>query len=227
MDHAAKLDLASLEDPEFHDKLERARLQATDRSAMFSAIGQFLQALVMLIVMAAAMAAYSTWLLAVLVFCALPAFTGESRFMLNFYALSRRLTPLRRELDYLRIPQQQPGERQRGSHVRPRGLSEGPVQRAIRRSVIAHTQGHARHRMMWASILGMVASAGYYTCYVSLVVEAWEGRITGRNASTFLAGAVAAAKMRNCRCIFIAVLARFRAGTVPHGSGGHFWTEKR
>ena len=102
MNHAAQLDLASLEDPEFHDKLERARLQATDRAAMFSSIGQLLQAAVMLIIMAVAMAAYSTWLLAVLVLCALPALTGESQFMLDAYALARRLTPLRRELDYLR-----------------------------------------------------------------------------------------------------------------------------
>jgi ATP-binding cassette, subfamily B, bacterial len=191
MDHAAKLDLASLEDPEFHDRLERARLQATDRSAMFSAIGQFIQALVMLIVMAAAMAAYSTWLLAVLVFCALPAFTGESRFMLNFYALSRRLTPARRELDYLRILS---SSRESAKEIRMFGLGDYLKSRYSARSedVIAQTQGHARHRMMWASILGMVASAGYYTCYVSLVVEAWEGRITV-GTLTFLAGAVAAA----------------------------------
>ena len=37
--HASRLDLASYEDPVFYDKLERARVQATDRIAMINAIG--------------------------------------------------------------------------------------------------------------------------------------------------------------------------------------------
>ena len=36
MEHASRLDLASYEDPVFYDKLERARVQATDRIAMIS-----------------------------------------------------------------------------------------------------------------------------------------------------------------------------------------------
>ena len=42
MEHAAQLDLASFEDPAFHDKLERARLQATDRIGMLNAMGRLL-----------------------------------------------------------------------------------------------------------------------------------------------------------------------------------------
>src|SRR6202034_4153889 len=37
IDHASRLDLASYEDPLFYDKLERARVQATDRIAMIQA----------------------------------------------------------------------------------------------------------------------------------------------------------------------------------------------
>ena len=39
MEHASRLDLASYEDPFFHDRLERARAQATDRVVMLQAIG--------------------------------------------------------------------------------------------------------------------------------------------------------------------------------------------
>lgn len=191
MKHAAQLDLASMEDPEFHDKLERARVQATDRAVMFSTLGQLVQAVVMLLVMAGALAVYSTWLLAVLVLCALPAFTGESRFMLDSYALARRLTPLRRELDYLRILS---SSRESAKEIRIFGLGgylHGKYS-ALSNQVIGHTRDHAKHRMQWASILGLIASAGYYICYASLVIEAWEGRITV-GTLTFLAGAVAAA----------------------------------
>ena len=43
IEHASRLDLASYEDPVFYDKLERARVQATDRIAMIQAIGALLQ----------------------------------------------------------------------------------------------------------------------------------------------------------------------------------------
>jgi len=43
MDHAARLDLQRYEDPVFYDKLERARVQATDRTGMIRALGMILQ----------------------------------------------------------------------------------------------------------------------------------------------------------------------------------------
>jgi ATP-binding cassette subfamily B protein len=191
MNHAAQLDLASLEDPEFHDKLDRARVQATDRAVMFTSLGQLLQATVMLVVMGVAAAAYSSWLLAVLVLCALPALTGESQFMLDAYALARRLTPLRRELDYLRVLS---SSRDSAKEVRVFGLGNHLSGRYGARSheLITHTRRHASSRLLWASILGLIASAGYYICFASLVMEAWHGRISV-GTLTFLAGAVAAA----------------------------------
>ena len=43
MEHASRLDLASYEDPVFYDKLERARVQATDRISMVQAMGSVAQ----------------------------------------------------------------------------------------------------------------------------------------------------------------------------------------
>jgi ATP-binding cassette, subfamily B, bacterial len=43
MEHSARLDLESLEDPGFHDTLERARVQTTDRLSMLKAIGRMIQ----------------------------------------------------------------------------------------------------------------------------------------------------------------------------------------
>ena len=39
VEHAAKLDLTSYEDPVFYDKMERARVQGTDRLIMIQAQG--------------------------------------------------------------------------------------------------------------------------------------------------------------------------------------------
>src|SRR6202521_2265228 len=43
MKHAAELDLLAYEDPVFYDRLERARVQATDRLGMIQSIGRLLQ----------------------------------------------------------------------------------------------------------------------------------------------------------------------------------------
>jgi ATP-binding cassette subfamily B protein len=120
-----------LEDLKFNDKMERARVQATDRAVMFSSLGQLLQAAVILVVMAVVIAAYSPWLLVVLVLCALPAFTVESWFMLDAYALARRLTPLRRELDYLRLLS---AGRESAKEVRVFGLGDYLRRRCLQRS---------------------------------------------------------------------------------------------
>ena len=46
IEHASQLDLTLYEDPVFYDRLERARVQATDRLVMIQAIGNLVQQLV-------------------------------------------------------------------------------------------------------------------------------------------------------------------------------------
>src|SRR5437868_168231 len=46
MKHASELDLIAYEDPIFYDRLERARVQATDRLGMIQAIGSLIQQMV-------------------------------------------------------------------------------------------------------------------------------------------------------------------------------------
>ncbi len=103
MKHAARLELASLEDPAFHDKLERARLQATDRIGMLNAMGRLLLQAITLVTLSAWVIAFSPWLFLLLVLCIVPAFVGESHFAFLGYSLAHAITPIRRELDYLRI----------------------------------------------------------------------------------------------------------------------------
>src|SRR6202140_1470068 len=103
MNHAASLDLASFEDPAFHDKLERARLQATDRIGMLNSMGRLVLQSITLVSLSIGVIVYSPWLFALLVLCVAPAFAGESHFAFQGYSLAFSLTPIRRELDYLRV----------------------------------------------------------------------------------------------------------------------------
>ena len=93
MDHASHLDLASYENPAFHDKLERARVQATDRIGMIQSIGSVAQQIVVAVSLSLGILWFSPWLLVVLVAAVLPAFLGESHFAFEGYSLNMRQTP--------------------------------------------------------------------------------------------------------------------------------------
>jgi len=103
MKHAAKLDLMSYEDPVFYDKLERARVQSTDRVQMIQVAGRLIQELITTVTLAAAIFLFSKLLLLALVVCIVPVFLGETHFAFMNYSLSFQQTPDRRELEYLRV----------------------------------------------------------------------------------------------------------------------------
>ena len=103
MRHAATLDLAQFEDPEFYDHLERARRQTTARiGAHRHAARDGAGSRSRLLTLGAALVAYNPWLLALLTVAILPSFLGETHFASLAYSLLFSRTPERRELDYLR-----------------------------------------------------------------------------------------------------------------------------
>ncbi len=103
MKHAAELDVIAYEDPVFYDRLERARVQATDRLAMIQMLGRLIQQVITTITLSITIIYYSPWLLLLLIAGVIPAFVGESHFAFLGYAKNFRQTPVRRQLDYLRI----------------------------------------------------------------------------------------------------------------------------
>jgi ATP-binding cassette subfamily B protein len=191
MNHAATLDLASFEDPAFHDKLERARLQATDRIGMLNSMGRLVLQTITLVSLSIGVIVYSPWLFALLVLCVVPAFAGESHFAFVGYALAHSLTPIRRELDYLRILGSGKESAKEvkmfalGGYLRDRYavLTDG---------VIRRNRELTRRRLWWGSALAIVGSLGYYGSYAFLVWRALLGEI---NLGTliFLTGAIAGA----------------------------------
>src|SRR6476469_9766536 len=102
MEHAVTLDLDQFEDSAFYDKLERARQQTTGRTILLSQVLSQVQDLITMGFLAAGLLAFNPWLILLLLVAILPAFISESYFNDRNYSLSRRQTPERRELDYLR-----------------------------------------------------------------------------------------------------------------------------
>ena len=123
MKHAAELDLIAYEDPVFYDRLERARVQATDRLGMIQQIGRLIQLVITTITLSVTIIVYSPWLMLLLIAGVLPAFLGESHFAFLGYAKNFRQTPVRRQLDYLR---QLGGSKEAAKELKLFGLSKFP-----------------------------------------------------------------------------------------------------
>jgi ATP-binding cassette subfamily B protein len=191
MAHASRLDLASYEDPVFYDKLERARVQATDRLGMIQAIGRLLQQSVTTVGLGAAILAYSPWLLVILIVCVLPAFLGESHFAFLGYSLNFRQTPARRQLDYLRVLG---ASRESAKELKLFGLSAHLTGRYQRLSdeIFDQNIALAKRRLAASTALSMLTILGYYSCYAWVIYRTVQGEISV-GTMTLLAGAIAGA----------------------------------
>jgi ATP-binding cassette subfamily B protein len=190
MDHASRLDVQSFEDPVFYDKMERARVQATDRTVMLRSLGQFLQQAVTFATMAAAIVAYSPLLLLVIVASVVPSFLAESYFAFLGYDLAHGLTPVRREMDYLRILG---SSKESAKELRVFGLGKYLRQKFddLSHDVIDKNSVLAQKRLGWCFAWGITGSVGYYLCYALLVFRALRGQMSVGDL-TFLAGTLQA-----------------------------------
>jgi ATP-binding cassette, subfamily B, bacterial len=191
MNHATTLDLASFEDPAFHDKLERARMNATDRIGMLNSMGRLVLQSITLISLSIGVIVYSPWLFALLVLCVVPAFAGESHFAFVGYSLAHSLTPIRRELDYLRILG---SSKESAKEVKLFSLGGYLHDRyaVLTDGIIQKNRQLTRRRLWWGSALAVVGSVGYYSSYAFLVWQALLGKID-IGTLTFLTGAIAGA----------------------------------
>ena len=192
--HATQLDFASFEDSEFHDMLERARQQATDRIGMFSAMGRLLLQSITLISFSIGVVLYSPWVFALLVVCVFPAFAGESYFAFLGYSLAHQVTPLRRELDYLRIVGT---SKENAKEVKLFGLGAHLHDRyaSISHDMIGKNINLTRRRLAWGSTFTLISSVAYYGSYAYLVLQALQGHISV-GTLVFLAGAMAGASIQ-------------------------------
>ena len=199
MEHASRLDLTSYEDPTFQDKLERARVQGTDRVLMIQAAGRLVQQAVTTVSMAASICFFSPWILVALVACVVPAFIGETHFAFLGYSLSFAQTPARREMEYLRVLG---GSKESAKELKLFGLGQYLVERFTNLAMRLHkeTARLARRRLFVGSLLTLLGTLGYYGTYAFVIYQTVTGVLT-IGTLTLLSGAIAAASS-NLQMVF-------------------------
>jgi ATP-binding cassette, subfamily B, bacterial len=188
MRHAAALDVTAYEDPVFYDRLERARVQATDRLGMIQSMGRLIQQVITTVTFSAALLYYSPWLLLLLIAGILPAFLGESHFAFLGYAKNFRQTPVRRQMDYLR---QVGGSKEAAKELKLFGLSDYLTNRFAKLAGQIYRENVAlsKRRLYVGGVLSVIGTLGYYGAYAFVIWRAIHGAYS-IGTLTFLTGAI-------------------------------------
>jgi ATP-binding cassette, subfamily B, bacterial len=202
MHHAATLDLDQFEDSTFYDKLERARQQTLGRTILLSQILTQVQDLITMVFLAAGLIFFNPWLILLVFIAVLPAFIGESYFNDRTYSLSRRQTPERRELDYLRYVG---ASDETAKEVKIFNLSGFLIDRfrQLSNKFYKDNKQLAKKRSLWGTAFSLLGSLGYYGAYVYIISRTITGKLSIGDL-TFLAGS-----FRQLRSLLEGILSRF------------------
>jgi ATP-binding cassette, subfamily B, bacterial len=185
MEHAATLDLAQFENPDFYDHLERARRQTVGRIALLTQLLGISQDFLTLITLAGALVVNSPWLLVLLVIAIVPSFLGETHYASLGYSLLFRWTPERRQLDYLRYVG---ASDETAKEVHMFGLSGWLTRKYDELSQRFYDENKklSVRRAIVSTLLSFLGTLGYYAAYVIILLSAVRGQITV-GTLTFLA----------------------------------------
>ncbi|MBS1600269.1 MAG: ABC transporter ATP-binding protein [Bacteroidetes bacterium] len=204
MQHAATLDLDQFEDSTFYDKLERARQQTIGRTVLLSQVLSQVQDLITMAFWSAGLIVFNPWLILLLFIAVLPAFIGESYFNDQTYSLSRRQTPERRELDYIRYVG---ASDETAKEVKIFDLSGFFIDRfrQLSNKFFKANKQLSIKRSLWGTGFSILGSLGYYGAYVYIISRTISGNLSIGDL-TFLAGS-----FRQLRSLLETVLSRFTA----------------
>src|SRR6201999_907951 len=136
--------------------------------AMIQMLGRLIQQVITTITLSISIVYFSPWLLLLLIAGVLPAFLGESHFAFLGYAKNFRQTPIRRQLDYLRVLG---GSKEAAKELKLFGLAKFLTQRFARLAdrIYKEDVALARRRLTIGSFLSLVGTAGYYSAYVFVI----------------------------------------------------------
>jgi len=181
-----ELSISQLEDPDFYDKLERARNQTVRRVDLMSSILGQAQSMISMVSLIAGLIYFAPILILILVLSIIPSFINEARFSSNRYSLARSWTSERRELDYLRFIG---ANNQTSKEIKLFGLTDFI---ASRFKNLSQKYYHVNKKLsirqnLYGSLFNILGVLSYYGAYVYIVLQVLVG-IISIGELTFLSG---------------------------------------
>jgi ATP-binding cassette subfamily B protein len=209
MSHAATLDLEQFEDSVFYDKLERARQQSIGRAALLSNVFGQLQDIITISFLITGLVVFNPWFTAILFISTIPSFIGEYYFNNKNYTLIRGQMQKRREMEYI---SSLGTSDLTAKEMRAFDLSSFFIKRfgSISNNLFADIKSLETRRSVWAIILAVTGSIGYYGAFVYIIQQVLGGRLSVGDL-TFLLGS-----LRHVGGVMQSVMKRF--STVSQGA---------
>jgi len=177
MRHALLLDLPNFENPDFQDKLERARRQASSRLTIVPSLLNATQDSLCMLFLSLGVATSAPWLVLALVLAILPALIGETHFTSLAYSILYRRTPQRRQLEYIRLLG---ASAQSAKEVKSFGLGHYLLKWYGNLSISLHHENLklTRRRACSGAVLGVWSALVYYGAYSILISNALHGALS-------------------------------------------------
>jgi ATP-binding cassette, subfamily B, bacterial len=178
LEKAARLELAQFENPEFYDKLTRARREASSRPlSLIQSNFQVLRGGLTLIGYIALLVRFSGWMALAVLMATIPAFIAEARFSGAAFRLRNWRSPDSRRLTYLEYVL---ANDEHAKEVKLFGL--GPLllgrYKTLAESFFADDRKLAVQRAVWGYALSLLSTAVFYGSYALIVVATVRGRLS-------------------------------------------------
>ena len=181
-----ELSIEQLENPDFYDKLERARTQTNSRVNLMSNVLGQAESLISIASLVVGLIYFEPWLILLLIISIIPSFINEIKFSSDRYSLARSWTSERRELDYLRYIG---ANNMTAKEIKLFGLTDFIARRF---SNLAHryyllNRKLAIRQSLLGSVFNLLGIVAYYGAYVLIIYRTLNGFLS-IGELTFLSG---------------------------------------
>ena len=178
LEKALTLELRHFEDPDFYDRLTRARREASVRPiSVVTESFQLVQNVLTLVGYAGLLVSFSPWAVLALLLAALPATLAEMRFSQKAFRLRNWRSPDSRRLLYLEYVL---ANDDHAKEVKLFGL--GPMllgrYRTLGETFYQEDRKLALRRAGWSYGLSLVGTLAFYGCYAVVALAAAAGRLS-------------------------------------------------
>jgi ATP-binding cassette, subfamily B, bacterial len=186
LEKAERLELRQFEDPEFYDKLTRARREASTRPlSLIQSNFQVVRHGLTLAGYVALLLRFSGWMALAVLIATIPAFAAEARFSGAAFRLRNWRSPDSRRLTYLEYVL---GNDEHAKEVKLFGLAPLLLGRykQLAETFFADDRRLAMRRALWGYALSLLSTIVFYGCYALIVGATVRGRLSLGDMTLYL-----------------------------------------
>jgi ATP-binding cassette, subfamily B, bacterial len=186
LEKALTLDLRHFENPEFYDKLTRARREASSRPlSLVQAHLTIIKGTLQLVGYMALLTRFSPLMMGAVLVASIPSFVSEARFSMYGYRLRNWRSPEARRLNYLEYVL---ADDEHAKEVKLFGL--GPLllgrYRDLAETFFSEDTRLARRRAGWGYLMSLLSTFTFYGCYALIAASAVRGHLSLGDMTLYL-----------------------------------------